>query len=127
MAGIFGLRELEARKAALVAESEVYRQTLRLELQNLKLSALRARKKVTFFSSSAPWLLFTVPLVRSWIGSLFGRRRFGRARLVTTALLGWQMYRRLAPIWQQLFGRHGLFSGRAKRSPAGQEAPAANI
>src|SRR5438067_1581931 len=100
MAGIFGLGELQARKAALAAESEVYRQTLRLELQNLRLCALRARKKVSFFGSSAPWLLLTAPLLRSWISSLFGRRRFGRARLLTRALMTWQMYRRLAPIWQ---------------------------
>ena len=125
MGGIFRLGELQARKAALVAESEVYRQTLRLELQNLRLCVLRARKNASFFSSSAPWLLMSGPLIRAWIGSLFGRRRFGRMRLLTTVLLGWQMYRKLAPIWQQFFGRRG-FRAQPKR-PTDEKAPAANI
>lgn len=119
---------MQARKAALVAESEVYRQTLTLEVQNLRLYALRAQKRATAFSSSASWLLLAAPLFRSVAGSFFTRRRrFGRTRLITTALLFWQMYRRLAPIWHQLFGRDGLFGAKMRRSKGEEKARAASI
>ena len=126
MGGIFGIGELQARKAALVAESEVYRQTLRLELQNLRLSVLRARKRASFFGSSAPLLILTGPLLfRSLISSLFSSRRVGRMRLFTTALVGWQMYRRLSPILQTVFRVWGSRPRRKRQSE--ERAPAGNI
>jgi len=119
MAGIFGLGDLQARKAALAAESELYRQTLRLEIQNLRFSVLRARKRVTLFRSSTPWFLLLIPLLRSSVGSFFlGRRRFGRMRLISTGVLLWQMYRKVAPILQQLFAN---FRSHSKSEPAEEE------
>ena len=42
MAGIFQVKQLEAKKQALAAESEVYRQILKLEVENLHQLAVRS-------------------------------------------------------------------------------------
>ena len=65
------MNELEAKKKALVAESEVYRQTLKLEIQNLRLCAVRSRRKLSLLGASSSLLMLGAPLARS----LLGRRR----------------------------------------------------
>ncbi len=121
MAGIFQVRHLEARKQALAAESELYRQILKLEVENLRLSSVRARRRITTLGNSAQWLLLGAPLARS----LLRTRRIGRFRLVTTALMAWRMYQKIAPLCQQLFSHWTLRSDR-QRAAANQNAPAAS-
>jgi len=116
------LNELDARKKALAAEADVFRQTLKLELQNLRLCALQASRSMTGLRLSNPVVMLTATVA----GSLLRNRRFGLMRLVTAALVGWQLYQRvLSPL-------RGLFPGRmrrtARRIPQAEDrTPTANI
>jgi len=106
------MNELEAKRKALVAESEVYRETLKLEFQALRLCGLKARK-ASFFKV-LPLLSMAGPL-------LMGRDR-SWPRLLSAALLGWRMYRKIAAI-------AGRFTStrRTSRPQPQDRSPAANI
>ena len=82
MAGLFKLNDLEERKQALAAEAEIFRQALTLELQNLRLYAVHARRSMSKLSLSNPLMVLGAAMA----GSMLKRRRFGRMRLVTSDL-----------------------------------------
>ncbi len=106
MAKIVRLKDLEARKRALVAESEVYRQTLTLEIQNLRLYGARMQKSVALLRVATPLLLGIA-------GPLFGSRllrpgprkkhRGTWARLFGASLMGWKVYRQFGPVLRGLW------------------------
>jgi hypothetical protein len=92
-------RELEARKRALVAESEAYRETLRLELNQLQLHAAHVKQRMRLVAL-APAGLALLPVIIRFI-----RRRSSRdkprswaARLFTSAVAGWRLARRFSPV-----------------------------
>src|SRR5437667_1253108 len=122
MAGVSQLNELEAKKQALAAEAEVYRQSLKLELQNLRLYTARTRRSFRMLSPSNPMMVLGATLAGSW----FRRRRFGRFRLLTMALLGWQFYQKVLAPLGGLFSRRRRPSGTRVRRPE-EKSPAANI
>ncbi len=101
MAGIAEVKSLTARKQALVAESELYRQALGIEIDHLKLASVRIKRNVGFLRLLKPILLLA-PLA----GSLIGRRSpkpetpalTGWRKWWGAALLGWRLYRRAAPV-----------------------------
>jgi hypothetical protein len=84
------MNELETRKQLLIAEAEVYRQTLKLECQNLRIYALKTKRKMTSFRSGNPVLAFGIPMLTS----LLARKRKAR-RWSALAFLGWQLYSKL--------------------------------
>ena len=103
------MNSLAARKQALVAESELYRQTLALELQELKASGTRLRKSFSFHRLLKPLILFA-PLA----GSLIGLRSFPKAekpwpsgwrKWCGSALFGWRLYRHAAPMISRFIPR----------------------
>ena len=88
-----------ARKKALAAESEVYRQLLKLELQTLKISANRTKRQLTSVSSFLPAIMSGLP----FLTGLFGRKKqrssgSSLGRMGSLLLLGWKTYRRFAPL-----------------------------
>ena len=100
MAGFIPVKDLEAKRRALVAESEVYRQTLLLEVMNVRLSSVKTRRQ--FSNAIQPWLLVVAPL-----GAIIGIWRNGgtqvnRARrkggMLGKILLGYRLYRRFGPV-----------------------------
>jgi hypothetical protein len=102
MAGIFfQVKKFEAKKQALAAESNAYRQVLRWQLQNLSLHSTNLKQKVTAVTSN-PFLrllptagtLFGSPLQR-W---LFRRKKSNRLRLLATAWLAWRAFGKFKPI-----------------------------
>jgi len=95
------MNELEARKRALVAESELYRQMLRLEVQNLQLYGLQLRQKFAGFRKPGP----AVVLAAALAGSLFGRKRGSSLRRTAMAILSWQLSNRLVPFLAGLFSQ----------------------
>jgi len=132
MAKIFGLKEIELRKRALIAESEVYRQTLTLEIQNLRIYKVRMEKKLALFRLANPLFL----LGGSFLGSrLFGRRRPERKRrgkwrmLIGAGLMGWRLFRQYGPLAQRLINQ--AIARKQQPRPTGTAAeaqsPAANI
>jgi hypothetical protein len=100
------MSELEKRKRQLVLESEVYRETLRLELHTFVIygrqTARRIRDARTYFSlllrvlSAARFLFSAKPKQKEQ--SSFGR--FGRM-----AWMGWRAYQRFGPAVRSFFTR----------------------
>jgi hypothetical protein len=129
MAQLFRLKDLAARKQALLAESEVYRQSLKLELQNVKLHGLRFRRKFGFLKV-AKQLIFLLPVLRGvwvWRGSAGapGEKTSARRRGTLGLLLtGWRVYRNLAPVIRGVVSRR-LFKSRG--NGAQDRTLAANI
>ncbi len=109
MAKIFQLKDLEVRKRALVAESEVYRQMLTLEIQNIRLYGARMHRKLAIWRLANPLLLAA--------GGFFGARLFGRgggirrkrrgkwSRILAATLMGWRLLRQYGPLAQTLWLR----------------------
>jgi len=115
------MNELEAKKKALVAESEVYRQTLKLEIQNLRLCAIRARRKLTLLEAASSLLMPGAPLAAGLLSP--GRRSPSFMRYLKIAFMGWRLYRKAAP----LIGTFFPGQKRTRESRAENRAPAANI
>ena len=90
------MSELEKRKRLLIAECEVYRETLKLELQTFRIYGLYAKKRLKTFNTYTPMLLTALPLLRS----LFvARKKTGSwKRMGTMAWLGLQLYQRFGPL-----------------------------
>jgi hypothetical protein len=91
---ILKITDLEARKRALIQESDVYRESLKLQFQNLGYCLARTRhqfKGLTGFGvSTNPWLNILSPLMDRF---LKGRGLPGM-RVVTSVILAWKMLRR---------------------------------
>ena len=123
MAEVFRLKDLEAKKRALVAESEVYRQTLTLEIQNLRLYGARMRRKFILLRFANPLLLTA--------GTLFGsrlfrsgvkRKRRGKwSRLFGAGLMGWRLYRQFGPMLRTLLARRTVYHPQPEASVADRE------
>jgi hypothetical protein len=93
------MKELEDRKRALLAESEVYRQTLKLEIYNLRLFVKQSKLNVKSFASPSPWMLLTA------LAPLLARRSnfLSKWRLIGTVVAGWKMYSRFNPLIMKLW------------------------
>ena len=98
-------QQLEARKRALVAESEAYRQTLQLELAQLQLHAAHLKRRFRFILLAQP-LLALLPLVIKFVtgrkSHLEGNSRSKLGGLFKAALLGWRLARRFTPLFSAL-------------------------
>ena len=102
------MNQLEAKKRALAAESEVYRETLKLEFHNLRIYGFRAKQKFKSFARPNPLFLLAGPLA----GALIKRRGSSWVRKIAMVFLTWQLFNRVAPFLS------GLFSpGRAAAAP----------
>jgi hypothetical protein len=93
MGGIFGVEDLQARKRALVEESEVYREALKIEFRNLSLYAGRIGRTAHTVKSFNPLLMMAAPLARSF---LFGRSK--TLRFLGRVYVGFKLYRQFAPL-----------------------------
>lgn len=118
MARIFKIRELEDKKRALAEECDLYRQTLALEVQNLKMQAVLTKRRFTSLSASPLWA-FLPQLLSSF--SKGKTRKSSKWRMLSTALAMWQVYRKFR-------GFISLFS-RVRRTHTAEEerVPAATI
>lgn len=125
------MKALEARKKLLVAESEVYRQTLRLDAQNLRLYSMRMQRKYATYAALKPVLLATLPFATS----LFSRKQTESRRprsMLSTALAGWRMYKKFQPLLASLMAQYMSSQATKTGAPensanAEQDAPAAAI
>lgn len=100
MAGFIPVKELEAKRRALVAESEVYRQTLLLEVMNVRLAGAKTRREIS--DKIRPLLIMLAPL-----GAVAGIWRERRSQSKTAnrkrgtiakLLLVYRLYRRFGPL-----------------------------
>lgn len=109
MVRLLKVKELEERKRFLLARSEMYRQTLTLEVANIKFSAALMKRKLKSPKSALIMLGLAVPA----IGFFIGRRRAkakaaaaGPAGLLPKMLVGLKLFSRFAPLLKK-FGPGG--------------------
>ena len=90
------MNKFQERKKLLVAESEVYRELLKLEFQTFKIYGKRAKRKLTSPGTYMPLVMSGIPI----IGRLLGRKRGNSlTRMGSLLLLGWKTYQRFAPMF----------------------------
>jgi hypothetical protein len=96
------MNDLQARKKALAVESDVYRELLKFEIQNLRIYSLKAKQRFYSFNVLDSFLKFALPAA----GGFFSKQRgFSWKRIAGVTLAGWQTYSRVRPLMQGLFGR----------------------
>ena len=128
MAGISKIEELQARKRALVTESEICRETLKVELHNLLLYGSSFRKRFEKVRSAGPWFLLAVPIIAPLLGFLFHKKKSephpssGIKGKIATALVGLRLFRKYSPMVSSLVS-HFM----SKRRSAEDRTPASNI
>jgi hypothetical protein len=106
MARVNKVNDLEARKRALVAESDLCRQALKADLDDLRDYSSGFFQKVDRVRSLAPWILgASVPLALPLM-KLFKNRTTEKPRSSTsglkgkfaTLMMGWRLYRQYGPM-----------------------------
>ena len=103
MVRILKVKEFEDRKKLLLAQSQMYRETIRLEVANVKFSLALFKRKFGFAKSAFRVLGVAAPV----IGLLLGLRGFRRAEapkfrekpsLFSRIIAGARMLRQLRPL-----------------------------
>jgi hypothetical protein len=121
MARIFKIKELEEKKRALAEECDLYRQTLRLEVHNLRLHASWSKRRFASFRTNPLWTILP-PLLTAFLKRKKHKfSKFSKWRVLSTALAGWQLYRKFRGI-VSFFPRL-----RRAQSSNDERAPAATI
>jgi len=100
---------LEAKKKALVAESEVFRETMKLELHNLRLYGARTRQKFSSFGKPNRLLLLLTPLA----GAILRKKRGSLIRRLVMGLVTYQFSNRVLPFLSGLFSPGKRWGGPA--------------
>jgi hypothetical protein len=102
-------QQLEARKRALVAESEAYRRTLQLEFTQLQIHVEHLKRRFRLVLLAQP-LMALLPLVIKLVAGRKGRtERNSRSKfggILNAALIGWRLARRFAPMFSAFRRRH---------------------
>ena len=98
------MSKFETRKKLLVAESEVYRQLLKLELQTFRVYGKRTKRRLTSVSAYLPMIMSGLPFLKGLFTRKKGRSSRGPSlkRMGSLLVLGWKAYQRFAPF----FGRN---------------------
>jgi hypothetical protein len=119
-------QQLEARKRVLVAESEAYRQTLRLEVAQLQLHAEQLKRRFRLILFAQP-LVALLPLVIKLVTGRKARiERNSRSKfggMLNAALIGWRLARRFAPLISSFRRRarpRGFASDHRARAASGE-------
>lgn len=109
------MSKFEERKKLLVAESEVYRELLKMELQTFKVYTTRTKRRLTSVTSYLPLLTSGLPMVANMFMRKKGRGHTSSLkRIASLVMLGWNTYQRFSGS-----------SGRSKNRPRPQENTAA--
>ena len=109
MAGISKIDELQQRKLALIAESDLHRQRLRYETTLLRAHCSRVSRTLSLAGSLGKIMSF-LPLFAPLVGLRRGRQvepkpAPGWRRWLGTVLAGWRVYNRFGPTVQNLVKR----------------------
>jgi hypothetical protein len=102
MARVFKIKDLEARKRAVLEQSDLYRQSLRFEIDNLRLHATSMRRKATWLTLTPLW-----PLVPALLKVFVKKKRptTPKWRWLSAAMVGWQLYQKVARFVPGIFFR----------------------
>lgn len=108
----------------MAAEAEVYRQMLKLEVQNIKLYARQNRRKYTSIRPANPLFAAAAPVVAALL-----RRTKPVKKLSTLSkiLIGWQMFSRFTPFLPGIITAIRARTDTRRRFREEQRTPAATI
>jgi len=116
VAGLFQVKELEARKRALAAESEAYREILKFELRNIGFYAVYAKHRFLQAGPFSPFVMLGMPAAGYFLRRMFTRKKQMRqrkrsslARFISKSVFVWKIYRKLAPFFRGLFSHAKKF------------------
>src|SRR2546423_8775456 len=118
------MRDLETRRKALAAEAEVYRQTIKLEIQNVRLYTHQTKRKYTTLRPGNPLLIAAAPLLTALLRRT---RPVRKLRFLSSALLAWQMFNRIAPLIPGVIAAIKYRRQNRKEFRNEQQTPAATI
>jgi hypothetical protein len=104
MARIFTIKELEVRKHALVDECDLYRQTLRFEVHNLRLHTTWVKRRATWLTLTPLWPLIP-PLIKAFVKRKQKQQHSSKWRIFSAALVGWQLFQKVARFVPGIFSR----------------------
>lgn len=101
-----GLTDLVSRKRALVEQSETQRQLLATELHHLRLSAVLLQRRLKLLSTAGSVVGLVIPLIGAFIRGRYAKatrpKEQPKRSLLGTALSGWRLYRKVAPVLHSL-------------------------
>lgn len=98
MAGILQINQAAARKRALCAQCDIYRETVRLELRNLHLYGVSTRRRIARLNQFLPIFTAMAMLARSYV------KKRSKPSLLGRALWAWQLFQTVAPSFGLLGG-----------------------
>jgi hypothetical protein len=134
MARIDKMSELEARKRALVTESELCREALKAELENFRAYTDGFFKKIDRVRSFTPWLMLAAPVAIPLIKMFTGRKAPENHReaspmkgRLATLMLGLRLYRQYGPLVRSLVQSVAAQFTARRRAAGEARSPAANI
>ena len=112
------MSSFETRKKLLVAESEVYRQLLKMELQTFSVYTKRTKRRLTSVTTYLPLLMSGLPFLTTMLVRK-KRRAAGSSlnRVGSLLLLGWKTYQRFGGF----FGRRTFAPRAAPPKTAAEE------
>jgi len=121
MARVSRVSELEARKRALVVESERCREALRADLANVKHYTSGFFTTIDRARSFSPWLLMVIPaaipLLKLFRGGKAEKPRSTLKSRFAQLMLGFRLYRQYWPMVRSIVGQ---FQGRRNPAAAGR-------
>ncbi len=108
---------MEAKKRALIAESDIYRQALAVDFYNLRVHGARLKSKVSVLRKLEPFLAIGAAIA----GAVPRKPRLRSRTLVGKLVKAWSLYKMLAPLLEVFLGRRlrrtglaGLARGRSR-------------
>jgi hypothetical protein len=115
MVRILKVKELEERKKSLLVRSEIYRQTLKLEMANAEYSAALVKKRFHTLRRSCRLIAAAVPLA----ALLLAQKRLRRKGFLSHALSGLRFFNRIASFLGEIRSRWSPGQPRETSEPAG--------
>ena len=99
------MTDLEKRKKMLVAESEVYRELLKLEIQTYRIHAIKLKKRVSALGTYGPLAMSSLPFVTAMFGGR-KKKKLSINRLSSLVFLAWKTYKQVKPLFRGPFATH---------------------
>lgn len=95
------MSKFATKKKLLVAESEVYRQLLKLEIQTFRVYGKRTQRRLTSVSTYlryVPMVVSGIPLMKALFRRKKGERRSQLGQMASLFQLGWKTFKRFGPL-----------------------------
>jgi hypothetical protein len=97
------MSELENKKKMLVAECEVYRELLKLEVQTYRIHAIRLKKRASALGTYGPLAMSSLPFISAMFGGR-KKKKMSLNRLSSLVFLAWRTYKQVKPLFRGPLG-----------------------